>query len=141
MQLNSYLNFNGQCEEAFQLYAKCLGGKIEAMITHAGTPAEAHTPPEWLNKIMHARLSVGNSLSVGSDSTHAHYQKPPGALVNIGLDDPAEAERIFHTLSEGGTVGMPIQQTFWAARFGMLVDRFGILWMVNCDNPKTQEEA
>jgi len=132
MQLNSYLIFNGQCEEAFQLYAQCLGGQIEAMMTHAGTPAEAHTAPEWHDKILHACLKVGDSVLMGSDAPPDRYEAPKGAFVNIGVEDPLEAERIFHALAEGGTVRMPIGATFWAKRFGMLVDRFGILWMVNC---------
>ncbi len=133
MQLNTYLVFNGQCEEAFKFYERCLGGKIAAMFTHAGTPAAEHVPPEWLNKIMHVRMEVGDSILMGSDAPPDRYKSPQGFSVNIALDEPKEAERIFHALAEGGTVGMPIQQTFWAARFGMLVDRFGIPWMVNCE--------
>src|SRR6266567_2034621 len=128
MQLNSYLTFNGQCEAAFKFYEQCLGGKVEAMIPHAGTPAEQHVPAEWRNKIMHARLSVGNSTLMGSDAPPDHYTAPRGVQVNIGIDDPSEAERIFHALADQGTVNMPIQPTFWATRFGMLVDRFGIPW-------------
>lgn len=132
LQLNSYLTFNGRCEEAFKLYAECLGGQIEAMITHVGTPAEAHTPPEWRDKIMHARLKVGNSILMGSDAPPDRYQAPKGSYTHIGLTDadPQEAERIFHTLAEGGVIQMPIGKTFWAIRFGMLVDKFGIPWMV-----------
>ena len=133
MQLNTYLVFNGQCEEAFKFYEQCLGGKIAAMFTHAGTPAAEHVPPEWLNKIMHVRLEVGDSVLMGSDAPPDRYKPPTGFSVNIAVGKPEEAERIFHALEEGGTVGMPLQQTFWAARFGMLVDRFGIPWMVNCE--------
>jgi PhnB protein len=132
MQLNTYLLFNGQCEEAFQFYAQCLGGKIEEMITHAGTPAEAHTPAEWRNKILHASLSVGDSKLMASDAPPGHYEKTQGVYVNIGIDDPVEAERIFNQLAENGSVRMPFQKTFWAERFGMLVDRFGTPWMINC---------
>ena len=133
MQLNSYLTFNCQCEAAFQFYERCLGGKIEMMIPHAGTPAEEHVPAEWRDKIMHARLSVGNSLLMGSDAPLDHQAEPKGFSVQIAVEDPAEADRIFHELAEGGSVRMPIQKTFWAVRFGMLVDRFGIPWMVNCE--------
>jgi len=133
MQLNTYLVFNGRCEEAFKFYEQCLGGKIAAMFTHAGTPAAEHVPPEWLSKIMHARLTVGDSVLMGSDAPPDRYKGAKGFSVNIAVEEPAEAERIFHALSENGTVGMPLQQTFWAARFGMLVDRFGIPWMVNCE--------
>ncbi|HEY7039400.1 MAG TPA: VOC family protein [Methylomirabilota bacterium] len=132
MRVNPYLLFNGQCEAAFKFYADCLGGKIEAMLPHAGTPAEGHVPAEWREKIMHARLSVGEDVIMGSDAPPGHFEQPKGFSVTIQLTDPAEADRIFQRLSEGATVTMPIQQTFWAARFGMLVDRFGTPWMVNC---------
>jgi PhnB protein len=133
MQLNAYLVFNGQCEEAFKLYEQVLGGKILAMFTHAGTPAADQVPPEWLNKIMHVTLKVGDSVLMGSDAPPDRYTKPKGITVNIALNDVAEAERIFAALAEGGVVGMPIQKTFWAERWGMVIDRFGIPWMVNCE--------
>ena len=133
MQLNSYLFFNGQCEAAFKFYEKCLGGKIDAMLTHAGTPAEAQVPANWRDKIMHARLIVGDEVLMGSDAPPEHFQQPQGFSVALGVDDPAEAERIFNALADKGTVRMPIQQTFWAVRFGMLVDRFGVPWMINCE--------
>ena len=133
MQLNPYLLFDGNCEAAFKFYEQCLGGKIEAMMPHAGTPAEAQTPPEWRNKILHARMTVGNNVLMGSDAPPGRYEKAQGFSVSINLKDPAEAERIFHALAENGTVQMPIRQTFWAARFGMLVDQFGIPWMINCE--------
>lgn len=132
MRVNPYLVFNGRCQEAFTFYAECLGGKIEAMLPHAGTPAEGHVPAEWREKIMHARLSVGEDVIMGSDAPPGHFEQPKGFSVTIQLADPAEADRIFQRLSEGATVTMPIQQTFWASRFGMLVDRFGTPWMVNC---------
>ncbi len=133
MQLNSYLIFNGQCEAAFHFYQQTLGGKIEAMIPHAGTPAESHVPAEWASKIMHARLTVGASTLMGSDAPPERYEPAKGCSVNIGVHDPAEAERIFQTLAENGSIYMPLEKTFWATRFGMLVDRFGIPWMLNCE--------
>ncbi len=132
MQLNPYLLFNGQCEDAFKFYESCLGGKIEAMMPHAGTPAETHVPAEWRSKILHARLVVGEEVLMGSDAPPDRYQEPKGFSVSLGFKDAADAERVFKALSENGTVQMPIQQTFWATRFGMLVDQFGIPWMVNC---------
>jgi PhnB protein len=133
MQLNPYLTFNGQCEAAFKFYEQCLGGKIVAMLPHAGTPAEEHVPAEWRNKIMHARLTVGDDVLMGSDAPPDRYEGSKGFSVTLGVDNPAEAERVFNALAEKGTVQMPIQETFWAARFGMLVDRFGIPWMINCE--------
>ncbi len=133
MQINPYLFFDGRCEEAFKFYEACLGGKIEAMITHAGTPAESHVPAEWRDKIMHARLVVEGQALMASDTPPGNQQRPQGFSVSIGLNDPAQAERIFQALAENGKVNMPIQQTFWARRFGMLVDRFGVPWMINCE--------
>jgi PhnB protein len=133
--LNPYLVFNGNCEAAFRFYEKVLGGKIEAMLPHEGTPAAEHVPPEWRNKIMHARLSVGDKVLMGSDAPPDHYEAMKGFSVTLGIDRPAEAERIFHALAEKGTVRLPIQKTFWAARFGMLVDQFGTPWMINCEQP------
>ncbi|HEV3256038.1 MAG TPA: VOC family protein [Gemmataceae bacterium] len=133
MQLNPYLTFNGRCEAAFKFYERCLGGKIETMMTHAGTPAEQHVPSEWRNKILHARLVVGDDVLMGSDAPPDHYEQPKGFSVSLQIKAPGDAERIFHALAENGTVQMPLQQTFWAARFGMLVDQFGIPWMVNCE--------
>lgn len=132
MRLNPYLVFNGECEAALTFYAECLGGKIEAMLPHAGTPAEAHVPAEWRDKILHARMSIGDDVLMASDAPPGRYEQPKGFSVTLQITDPAEAERVFHRLAEGGTVQMPIQQTFWAARFGMVVDRFGTPWMVNC---------
>jgi PhnB protein len=132
MQLNPYLTFNGQCEAAFKFYEKVLGGKIEAMLPHEGSPMADQVPPEWRSKIMHARLGVGDNVLMGSDATPDRYEQMQGFTVTLGIDDPRRAEQIFHALSEG-TVQMPIQETFWAVRFGMLVDRFGTPWMINCE--------
>ena len=133
MQINPYLLFNGQCEEAFKFYEQLLGGKIEMIMTHEGTPAANQVPAEWLKKILHARMVVGGQVLMGSDAPPGRQEKPQGFSVSVSVKEPAEAERIFQGLAEKGSVRMPIQETFWAKRFGMLVDRFGIPWMVNCE--------
>lgn len=133
MRLNPYLTFDGQCEAAFRFYEQCLGGRIEVMIPYKGTPAAEHAPPEWQDKVLHARLIVDGDVLMGSDAPPGRYEETKGISVTLQFKDPAEAERIFHALAEGATVGMPIQETFWAARFGMLVDRFGTPWMINCE--------
>jgi len=133
MQLNPYLLFNGQCEAAFKFYEKILGGKIVAMMPHEGTPAAGQVSPEWRKKILHARLSVGDEVLMGSDAPPDRYEPMKGFSVTLGIDDPKEAERIFHALAENGAVRMPIEKTFWAERFGMLVDKFGTPWMINCE--------
>jgi PhnB protein len=133
MKINTYLTFNGDCEKAFQFYAEHLGGKIEAMFPFAGTPAEEFTPPEWKDKIMHATLSVGDALLMGSDAPGGRFEKPQGFSVSLQIPDPAEAERVFDALAANGQVIMPLEKTFWAEKFGMLVDPFGIPWMINCE--------
>ncbi len=133
MQLNPYLMFDGRCEAAFKFYEKVLGGKIEAMMTYGSSPMAEQTSPEWRNKVMHARMTVGDKMLMASDAPPDRYEAMKGFSVTISVDDPVEAERIFHALSEKGTVQMPIQKTFWAARFGMLVDQFGTPWMINCE--------
>ena len=133
MQMNPYLMFDGKCEAAFKFYEKVLGGKIESMMRFEASPMAEQTPPEWRNKIMHARLMVGDKMLMGSDGPPDRHEPMKGFSVTLGIDDPGEAERIFHALSENGTVRMPIQKTFWAERFGMLVDQFGTPWMINCE--------
>jgi PhnB protein len=132
MQLNAYLNFSGQCAAAFKFYESCLGGKIAFMMTYGDSPLAAQTPPEQLDAILHATLHVGDAVLMGADAPPEHFQTPQGFSVTIAIDDPLEADRIFEALAENGTIRMPIQQTFWATRFGMLVDQFGIPWMINC---------
>jgi PhnB protein len=133
MKLNSHLTFNGQCEAAFKFYEQCLGGTIVTMLTHGESPIASQVPSEWRNKVLHASLTVDKQTLMGCDAPPEHYQKPQGFSVALHVKDPQEAERKFHALAEDGTVQMPIQETFWAVRFGMLVDRFGIPWMINCE--------
>ena len=136
MQLSTYLFFNGNCEEAFKFYERVLGGKIETVHTYAGMPAGAGnpTPAGWENKIMHIHLSVDDQALLGSDAPPDHRDKATGGFsVSLSLNDIPRAERIFRALAENGTVKMEFQKTFWAERFGMLADRFGIPWMINCE--------
>jgi PhnB protein len=135
MQLNPTLTFNGQCEKAFKFYQQCLGGNIQTMMTWGDSPMADHVPSEWRDRIIHTTLIVGETTLMGGDAPPDRYEEPRGFSVTININDPVEAERIFHALSEDGAVTMPLQETFWAARFGMVVDRFGIPWMVNCGQP------
>ncbi|ABW31794.1 VOC family protein [Acaryochloris marina] len=135
MQLNPYLFFNGQCQSAFQFYEQCLGGKVETIMPYEGSPMEDQVPPEWRNKVMHAELTVNNRVLMGSDGMPGEYEVPKGFSVSLNMDDPAKAEQIFQALAENGTVSMPIQETFWAIRFGMVTDQFSIPWLINCDKP------
>lgn len=132
MELGPYLNFNGQCESAFEFYVQILGGKIEGMWTFGGSPMGKDVPPDWQNKIMHGHINVDGKILMGADAPPGHYQQPQGFSVSLRVKELAEAERIFQALSEKGKVQMPLQKTFWSAGFGMLVDQFGVPWMINC---------
>jgi PhnB protein len=132
MQLIPYLNFDGDCAEAFKLYERVLGGKIVAIANYAESPMAGEVPPEWHERIMHIRLDAGEAVLMGSDAPPEYYEAPKGVSVAIHPEDVAEGERIFSALAENGKVTMPFEKTFWAERFGMLVDRFGTPWMINC---------
>jgi PhnB protein len=139
MNMNTHVSFNGNCEEAFKFYEKALNGKITFMMNYEGTPAAEQVPPEWSKKVIHASLDLNGGILQGCDAPSDRYQKPQGFSVALEINDAAEAERAFKALSEGATICMPMQETFWAQRFGMLTDRFGIPWMVNCS--KVAEQA
>lgn len=133
MQLNPYLLFNGNCAAAFRFYEKCLGGKIVMMMTHAESPVANQVAPEWRDKIIHARMTVGGKELMGSDAPPGRQEEMKGFSLSLSVDTPADAEQIFNELAANGTVRMPLEKTFFAARFGMLVDQFGTPWMITCD--------
>ncbi len=132
MKINTYLAFDGNCGEAFKFYEKCLGGKAELM-KYGDSPMADQTPAGYEDKIMHAHLQVGDQSLMGADSPVGMFHGNHGFSVSISVTDPAEAERIWAALSEGANVHMPLAKTFWSPAFGMLVDHFGIPWMVNCE--------
>jgi PhnB protein len=132
MQANPYLYYNGNCEAAFKFYEKALGAKMFMMLRHESAPPEMQTPPEWKNKIMHVRASVGSATIMASDAPPGHFHKPQGFSISLVVEDLSDAERKFKALSEGGSVNMAFAKTFYAKGFGMCVDQFGIPWMVNC---------
>jgi len=135
MRLNPYLSFDGQCQAALTFYERCLGGKVVYMMTYAQSPTASEVPPEWGNKIYHATFAVGDQTIGAADAPPASYQTPQGFSLMLHLDRAAEADRIYAMLAENGVVQMPIQQTFWAARFGVLTDQFGTPWIIQCDKP------
>ena len=133
MQVTPYLNFNGECEAAFKFYEQLFGGKITFMQTWGDSPACENMPTEAQGSIMHATLDLGESILMGADSPPGSYEKPQGLHITLNYKDPAEGERVFQALAEGGKVTMPFQATFFSPGFGMCADRFGIPWMVHCD--------
>jgi PhnB protein len=134
LSVSPYLNFNGDCEEAFAFYAAALGGTIALKRTYADMPMP-DAPAGWDAKILHITMTAGSFAIQGSDVTPERYEVPRGFSLSITLDDVARAETIFEALSTGGTVDMAMQETFWSSRFGMLVDRFAVPWMINVDLP------
>jgi PhnB protein len=134
MKLLTYVNYNGNCAEAFRFYEKYLGGKIVMMMTHAESPEpRPGVGPEWKDAILHARIDIGGTSLLGADIPNAEPMK--STYLSLMLDSIEEAERIYAVLSDGGQVFMPMQETFFAFRFGMLRDKFGASWMLLNERP------
>lgn len=131
MKTSPYLFFDGNCAEAFEFYGSTLGTKAE-LLRVKGSPAESHYPAGWGDKILHAHLPLGpHDRLLGADGPG--YKTPQGMRVVLYVDSPDEAERVFEAFAEGGKAEMPLDETFFAQRFGMLTDRFGIPWMILCE--------
>jgi PhnB protein len=135
VRISPYLSFDGDCEAALRFYERCLGAKVVAMFTFAGSPMAAQVPADWGKKIMHATFSVGEQTFGAADAPPGSYTRPQGITLTLKVEAPTAADRIFEALAEKATVQMPIQETFWAHRFGMLTDQFGTPWMIQCDKP------
>ena len=132
MQMAPYLSFKGDCEAAFTLYARCLGGQVGELFRYAGSPMAGQVPADWGNKVMHGSMKVGDQVLMGADVAPEQYEAPRGFTMSLHMTSTADAERVFGELASGGRAVMPLEKTFWAERFGMLVDRFGISWTINC---------
>ncbi len=135
MRWNPHLVFNGQCEAAFRFYEKCLGGTIAMMMSYGDSPLGEQAPPDWREKILHATFALGDQVLTGGDAPPASYQKPQGFSLLLNVATAEEADCVLEMLAANGEVQMPLTETFWALRFGMLVDQFGTPWMINCGNP------
>ena len=128
--MNPYLSFDGRCREAFEFYARALGGTITFIQTIGESPMAASMPAETHNRVMHVTMQAGDQVLQGADSPGA-FTQPARFSIAVHVDDPAEGERVFNALATNGQVQMPFQETFWAKGFGMLIDQFGTPWMVN----------
>jgi PhnB protein len=137
MKLIPILSFQGDCEEAFKFYERCLGAQPGALFRYGGSPMAGQVPPDWADKVMHANLTIGNQLLQASDVLPAQYEAPKGFSLSLQIKSADDAERIFGNLADNGTVMLPLQKTFWAERFGMVVDRFGVPWLINCEGQDT----
>ena len=136
MTTNTYLHFNGNCRTAFDYYVKHLGAKRTMSMTYADAPpqpSQGGCKPEAGDKIMHARVELGGGVLMGSDCPPGHFRELAGFSVSLNTRDPQEAERAYQALAVDGEVRMPLAETFWAHRFGMVKDQFGVPWMINCE--------
>ena len=133
MKMNTYVNFAGRCADAFRFYERHLGGKIGMMMTHGQAPEPTRVNPAQKDAVLHARISIGGTELMGADIPSAEPMR--SAYLSLGVESDAEAERVFAALSDGGEVFMPMQETFFATRFGQLRDRFGINWMIIHERP------
>lgn len=133
MKMYTYVNFAGKCAEAFRFYEQHLGGTITMMMTHGQAPDQSNVKPDWKDAVLHARISIGGTELMGADIPNAQPMR--SSYLSLNVESDAEAERIFSALSDGGEVFMPIQETFFATRFGQLRDRFGLNWMIIHERP------
>ena len=129
MKLHPYLNYGGNCRQAFLFYEQHLGGKINMMLTHADQPG-GNTPPDWQNAILFASMTIGETELMANDVPADRFQPMRSAYLSLTIDTVEEAERVYALLSPGGQIFMPLQETFFASRFAMLRDQFGTSWMI-----------
>ena len=130
MQLHTYLNYGGNCEQAFRFYEQHLGGKITMLMRHGEQPGGPPAEPEWRRAVLHARMDLGGTELLGADIPPDRFKPIRSAYLSLTLDSTQEAEKVFSLLSDGGEVFMPMEETFFATRFAMLRDRFGTSWML-----------
>jgi PhnB protein len=130
MRLYTYLNYGGNCREAFDFYVAHLGAKLRMLTTHREAPDQSQVAPEWKDKVLHARLEIGGTTIFGADVPIERFQPMRSAYLSLLVDSAEEAERIYALLAEEGQIFMPMAETFFAQRFAMLRDRFGTSWML-----------
>jgi PhnB protein len=135
MRLNTYLNYGGNCADAFSFYAEHLGGTIGMMMKHRDMPDPSKVQPEMKDAVLHAQITIGDSVIMASDVPVDRFKPMRSVYLSLNLESDAEAERIFKILAEGGEVYMPMQETFFASRFAQLRDRFGTSWMIMHERP------
>jgi PhnB protein len=133
MDVRPYLNFKGECESAFSFYERALDGTLGPIFRYAGSPLADQVPADWQQKVMHASITIGNQVLMGADVAPERYETPKGFSLSLQLSDTSHAERIFRELSTNAKIIAPLERTFWAARFGALTDRYGITWLINCE--------
>jgi len=130
MQLNTYLNYGGNCEQAFRFYEEHLGGKVTMLTRHGEQPNASSVAPEWKNAVLHARMTLGGTELFGADIPPDRFQPMRSAYLSLSVDSVEEAERVYALLTDGGQIFMKMEETFFASRFAMLRDHFGTSWMI-----------
>jgi len=130
MKLHTYLNYGGNCREAFEFYAQHLGGKILFMMTFDQMPDPSKAPPGMEKAVLHARMDIGETILMASDTPLERFQPMRSVYLSLGVSSDEEAERIHALLADGGEMFMPMAETFYATRFSMLRDKFGTSWMI-----------
>jgi PhnB protein len=138
MKLHTYLNYGGNCEQAFRFYEQHLGGKITMMMYHGQQPSPDDVPSDRKNAVLHARMNIGETELLGTDVPPDRFQPMRSAYLSLTVSSIGEAERVYALLAEGGEIFMPMQETFFAFRFGMLRDKFGTSWMILHERPSPQ---
>lgn len=132
MKLSVHLNFDGQCRAAFRTYQRLLGGRMTALMTYGDSPMADKVPLEWRDRIVHAAMELEQGRILGADVPPESYVAPQGFALTLTVAGVERAVQLFSALAEGGTIRMPLQKTFWAASYGLLVDRYGVPWEINC---------
>ena len=130
MQMNPYLSFNGNCEAAFTFYEQHLGGRINHLMRHGEGPGDSPAPENWKDKVLHANMTLGETSLLGADVDPARFQPMRSAYLTLTFTSTPETERVYNLLADGGEIFMPMADTFFAHRFAMLRDRFGVSWML-----------
>ena len=137
MQLHTYLNYGGNCEQAFRFYEEHLGGRITMLMRHGEQPDQSQVPAGWGQAVLHARMNIGGTELLGADIPPDRFQPIRSAYLSLTLSSDQDADRVFALLSDGGQIFMPMQETFFASRFAMLRDKFGTSWMLLHPKPQS----
>jgi len=132
-EMSASISFRGDCEAAFKFYEEVLGAEPGLIFRYADSPMADVVPDGWETKIMHGSVTIGRQVLEGADVPPERYEEPKGFSLSLNVRGASEAERFFQQLANGGRVVYPIEKTFWSERFGMVIDRFGIPWMINCE--------
>jgi PhnB protein len=136
MQLHTYLNYGGNCEQAFRFYEEHLGGKVTFLMRHGEAPSPGRLPENWKDAVLHAQMELGGTRLMGADIPPDRFKPIRSAYLSLTVESDREAERVYALLSDGGQIFMPMEETFFASRFAMLRDKFGTSWMIQRPRPR-----